>query len=143
MNPEKKLRVLIAKPGLDGHDRGARIIARGYRDAGFEVIYTGVHQTPEQIVSAAVQEDVDLVGLSCLSGAHQYLFSEVVKQLRDKGAADITVIGGGIIPEDDIPKLKEAGIKKVFLPGTPITEIIDWTSKNVKPVSSTAYSRRK
>jgi len=143
MSPEKKLRVLIAKPGLDGHDRGARIIARGYRDAGFEVVYTGVHQTPEQIVSAAVQEDVDLVGLSCLSGAHLYLFSEVVKQLKEKGAGDITVIGGGIIPDDDIPKLKEAGIKKVFLPGTPITEIIDWTSKNVKPVSSTAYSRRK
>jgi methylmalonyl-CoA mutase C-terminal domain/subunit len=142
MSPEKKLRVLIAKPGLDGHDRGARIIARGYRDAGFEVIYTGVHQTPEQIVSAAVQEDVDLVGLSCLSGAHLYLFSEVVKQLRDKGAGDITVIGGGIIPDDDIPKLKEAGIKKVFLPGTPITEIVDWTNKNVKPVSSTAYSRQ-
>ena len=143
MSPEKKLRVLIAKPGLDGHDRGARIIARGYRDAGFEVVYTGVHQTPEQIVSAAVQEDVDLVGLSCLSGAHLYLFSEVVKQLKEKGAGDITVIGGGIIPDDDIPKLKEAGIKKVFLPGTPITEIIDWTNKSVKPVSSTAYSRRK
>jgi len=141
MSPEKKLRVLIAKPGLDGHDRGARVIARGYRDAGFEVIYTGVHQTPEQIVSAAVQEDVDLVGLSCLSGAHLYLFSEVVKQLRDKGVGDITVIGGGIIPEDDIPKLREAGIKKVFLPGTSIAEIIDWTNKNVKPVSSTAYSR--
>jgi len=143
MSPEKKLRVLIAKPGLDGHDRGARIIARGYRDAGFEVIYTGVHQTPEQIVSAAVQEDVDLVGLSCLSGAHLYLFSEVVKQLRDKGAGDITVIGGGIIPDDDIPKLKEAGIKEVFLPGTPITEIVDWTNKNVKPVSSAAYCRQK
>lgn len=141
MSPEKKLRVLIAKPGLDGHDRGARVIARGYRDAGFEVIYTGVHQTPEQIVSAALQEDVDLVGLSCLSGAHLYLFSEVVKQLRDKGVGDITVIGGGIIPEDDIPKLREAGIKKVFLPGTSIAEIIDWTNKNVKPVSSTAYSR--
>jgi len=143
MSPEKKLRILIAKPGLDGHDRGARIIARGYRDAGFEVIYTGVHQTPEQVVSAAVQEDVDLVGLSCLSGAHLYLFAEVVKQLRNKGAGSITVIGGGIIPEDDIPKLKEAGIKKVFLPGTPVTEIIDWTNKNVKPISSTAYSRRK
>lgn len=126
---------------MDGHDRGARVIARGYRDAGFEVIYTGVHQTPEQIVSAAVQEDVDLVGLSCLSGAHLYLFSEVVKQLRDKGAGDITVIGGGIIPEDDIPRLRQAGIKKVFLPGTSIAEIIDWTNKNVKPVSSTAYSR--
>jgi len=137
MSSEKKLRILIAKPGLDGHDRGARIIARGYRDAGFEVIYTGVHQTPEQIASAAIQEDVDLVGLSCLSGAHLYLFIEVVKQLSEKGADDITVIGGGIIPEDDVPKLKEAGVKKVFLPGTPIAEIIEWTNKNVKPVSST------
>jgi len=143
MSPEKKLRILIAKPGLDGHDRGARIIARGYRDAGFEVIYTGVHQTPEQIVNAAIQEDVDLVGLSCLSGAHLHLFTEVVKQLREKGAGDIYVIGGGIIPEDDIPKLEEGGIKKVFLPGTSITEIVDWTNKNVKPVSSIAYPRRK
>ncbi|MFC1903817.1 cobalamin B12-binding domain-containing protein [Chloroflexota bacterium] len=134
MSPNKKLRVLIAKPGLDGHDRGARIIARGYRDAGFEVIYTGVHQTPEQIVNAAIQEDVNLVGLSCLSGAHLHLFAEVVKQLREKGASDITVIGGGIIPEDDIPKLKKAGIKKVFLPGTSITEIVDWTSKNLASI---------
>ena len=138
MSPEKRLRALIAKPGLDGHDRGARIIARGYRDAGFEVIYTGVHQTPEQIVSAAIQEDVDLVGLSCLSGAHLYLFSEVVKQLKERGADSITVIGGGIIPRDDIPKLKEAGIKKVFLPGTPLAEIINWTKKHVKPVDSAA-----
>ncbi len=138
MSPEKRLRVLIAKPGLDGHDRGARIIARGYRDAGFEVIYTGVHQTPEQIVSAAIQEDVDLVGLSCLSGAHLHLFSEVVKQLKERGADGITVIGGGIIPRDDIPKLKEAGIKKVFLPGTPLAEIINWTKKHVKPVDSAA-----
>ena len=133
MSPENKLRILIAKPGLDGHDRGARVIARGYRDAGFEVIYTGVHQTPEQIVSAAIQEDVDLVGLSCLSGAHLYLFSEVVKQLREKGAGDITVIGGGIIPEGDIPKLKKAGIKEVFPPGTSIAEIIGWTRKHVIP----------
>ena len=143
MSPEKKLRILVAKPGLDGHDRGARVIARGYRDAGFEVIYTGVHQTPEQIVNAAIQEDVDLVGLSCLSGAHLHLFTEVVKQLREKGAGDIYVIGGGIIPEDDIPKLEEGGIKKVFLPGTSITEIVDWTNKNVKPVGSIAYPRRK
>lgn len=134
MSPENRLRILIAKPGLDGHDRGARIIARGYRDAGFEVIYTGVHQTPEQIVSAAIQEDVDLVGLSCLSGAHRYLFTEVVKQLRENGAGDITVIGGGIIPEEDIPKLKEAGIKEVFLPGTPLQKILVWTKENVKPV---------
>ena len=134
MSPEKKLRILIAKPGLDGHDRGARIIARGYRDAGFEVIYTGVHQTPGQIVSAALQEDVDLVGLSCLSGAHLHLFSEVVQQLKEKGAGDITVIGGGIIPEEDIPALKEAGIREIFLPGAPLDGILDWTRENVKPV---------
>jgi len=134
MSPEKRLRVLIAKLGLDGHDRGARIIARSYRDAGFEVVYTGVHQTPEQVVSAAIQEDVDLVGLSCLSGAHMYLFREVVRQLREKGAGDITVIGGGIIPEDDIPKLKEAGIREIFLPGTPLEKILEWTKENVKCV---------
>lgn len=134
MNSGTKLRVLIAKPGLDGHDRGVKVVARGYREAGFEVIYTGLHQTPEQIVNAAIQEDVDLVGLSCLSGAHTYLFTEVVKQLREKGADDITVIGGGIIPEEDIPKLKEAGIKAIFLPGTPLDEIIKWTNENVKPV---------
>ncbi|HEX9975660.1 MAG TPA: cobalamin B12-binding domain-containing protein, partial [Dehalococcoidales bacterium] len=113
MNPERKLRVLIAKPGLDGHDRGAKIIARAYRDAGFEVVYLGLHQTPEQIVNAAIQEDVDLVGLSCLSGAHMHLFSAVVRQLRERGAGDVTVIGGGIIPKEDIPKLKKAGIKEV------------------------------
>lgn len=135
MERKRKLRVLVAKPGLDGHDRGARIIARGLRDAGFEVIYTGVHQTPEQIVNAAIQEDVDLVGLSCLSGAHLHLFSEVVRQLRTGGAGDITVIGGGIIPEEDIPRLKKAGIKHVFLPGTTIVEIVDWTLKNVRPDS--------
>jgi len=131
---QNKLRILIAKPGLDGHDRGARIIAKGYRDAGFEVIYTGVHQTPEQIVSTAIQEDVDLVGLSCLSGAHMYLFTEVVKQLSEKGAGNITVIGGGIIPEEDIPKLKEAGIREIFLPGTPLEKILAWTRENVKLV---------
>ena len=130
---EKKLRVLIAKPGLDGHDRGAKIVARGFRDAGFEVIYTGLHQIPEQIASAAIQEDVDLVGLSCLSGAHMHLFTEVVKQLTEKGVGDITVIGGGIIPKEDIPELKEAGIREVFLPGTPLEEIIGWTRENVKP----------
>jgi len=134
MSPERRLRVLIAKPGLDGHDRGARIIARGYRDAGFEVIYTGVHQTPQQIVSTAIQEDVDLVGLSCLSGAHMHTFREVVKQLAEKGAHDITVIGGGIIPPEDIPQLKEAGIREIFLPGTPLEKIIEWTKENVKPV---------
>ena len=134
MSPENKLRILIAKPGLDGHDRGARIIARGYRDAGFEVIYTGVHQTPGQIVSAALQEDVDLVGLSCLSGAHLHLFSAVVQQLKEKGAGDITVIGGGIIPEEDIPALKEAGIREIFLPGAYLDGILDWTRENIKPV---------
>jgi methylmalonyl-CoA mutase C-terminal domain/subunit len=133
MEPKRKLRVLIAKLGLDGHDRGARIVARGFRDAGFEVIYTGVHQTPEQVANAAVQEDVDLVGLSCLSGAHLYLFREVVKELKKRGADNITVIGGGIIPREDIPKLKEAGIKEIFLPGTPLDEILKWTEENVKP----------
>jgi len=133
MSLERKLRVLIAKPGLDGHDRGAKIVARGFRDAGFEVIYTGVHQIPEQIASAAIQEDVDLVGLSCLSGAHMHLFTEVVKQLTEKGVGEITVICGGIIPKEDIPGLKEAGIKEVFLPGTPLEEIIRWTRENVKP----------
>jgi len=133
MSLERKVRILIAKPGLDGHDRGAKVVARGYRDAGFEVIYTGVHQIPEQIVNAAIQEDVDLVGLSSLSGAHMHLFTEVVKQLRERGAGDITVIGGGIIPREDIPRLKEAGIKEVFLPGTPIEEIVKWTKENVKP----------
>jgi len=133
MSPEKKLRVLIAKPGLDGHDRGARIIARGYRDAGYEVIYTGVHQTPEQIVTAAIQEDVDLVGLSCLSGAHRHLFTEVARQLKENGAGEITVIGGGIIPPEDIPHLKQAGIREIFLPGTPLDKILAWTKKNVKP----------
>ena len=131
MSPERKVRVLIAKPGLDGHDRGVKIVARAYRDAGFEVIYTGVHQAPEQIVSAAIQEDVDLVGMSCLSGAHLHLFSEVVKQLREKGS-DIIVVGGGIIPKEDVPKLKESGIKEVFLPGTPLAQIISWTKENVK-----------
>ena len=134
MNLERKLRALLAKPGLDGHDRGVKVVARGYRDAGFEVIYTGLHQTPEQIVNAAIQEDVDLIALSCLSGAHMYLFTEVVKQLREKGINNVTVIGGGTIPREDIARLKEAGIKEVFLPGTPLREIIKWTKENVKPL---------
>ncbi len=142
MSPERRLRILIAKPGLDGHDRGARIIARSYRDAGFEVIYTGVHQTPEQIVSAAIQEDVDLVGLSCLSSVHLYLFTEVVKQLREKQAANITVIGGGVIPPEDIPRLKEAGIKEIFLPGTPLEKIIQWTKENIKPLKRLTSSSK-
>ena len=134
MAGERKLRVLVGKPGLDGHDRGVKIIARGFRDAGFEVIYTGLHQTPEQIVNAAVQEDVDLVGLSCLSGAHVHLFSEVIKQLRERGCGDMTVIAGGIIPAEDIPVLKKVGVKEIFLPGSPIQEIVDWVRKNVKPL---------
>ncbi len=137
---ERKIRILIAKPGLDGHDRGAKIVARGYRDAGFEVIYTGLHQAPEQIVAAAIQESVDLIGLSCHSNAHMHLFTEVVKQLREKGAGGITVIGGGVIPGADIPKLKEAGIEEVFLPGTPLEEIVNWTKENVKSLDrSGAY----
>lgn len=136
MRTEKKLRVLVAKPGLDGHDRGVKVIARGFRDAGHEVVYTGVHQTPEQIVSTAIQEDVDLVGLSCLSGAHLFLFSEVVRQLREQGAGDITVIGGGIIPDEDVPRLKEAGISEVFLPGTSLDAIMKWSEEHVRPAGS-------
>ena len=115
---ERKIRVLIAKPGLDGHDRGAKIIARALRDAGMEVIYTGLRQTPEQIVSAAVQEDVDAIGLSILSGAHNVLFPEIMRLLKEEGAHDIVVVAGGIIPEQDIPKLKAMGIREIFLPGT-------------------------
>lgn len=124
---------MVAKPGLDGHDRGAKIIARGFRDAGFEVIYTGLHQTPEQIVAAAIQEDVDGIGLSSLAGAHDYLFPRVVELLKEKGADDIVVFGGGIVPEEDISKLKEAGIKEIFTPGTPIEEAVNWVRRNIKP----------
>jgi methylmalonyl-CoA mutase C-terminal domain/subunit len=130
---ERKIRILVAKPGLDGHDRGARIIARAFRDAGFEVVYTGLHQTPEQIVSAAIQEDVDLIGLSSLAGAHLYLFQTVIDLLRSEGANDIMVIGGGIVPERDVVKLKVMGVGEVFLPGTPLETIVDWVRKNVKP----------
>jgi len=118
-------RVLIGKPGLDGHDRGAKVIARALRDSGFEVIYTGIRRTPEQIAAAAVQEDVDAVGLSLLSGAHLELFPEVVEHLKQRGAGDIPVIGGGIIPEEDLSALKEKGIRKVFTPGTSIREIVE------------------
>ena len=134
MANERKLRILLGKPGLDGHDRGVKVIARGFRDAGFEVIYTGLHQTPEEIVNAAIQEDADMVGLSCLSGAHLHLFSEVVRQLKERGAGDVTVVGGGIIPTEDIPALKKVGVKEVFLPGTPIQQTVDWVKKNVKPL---------
>jgi methylmalonyl-CoA mutase C-terminal domain/subunit len=128
-----KIRVLIAKPGLDGHDRGAKIIARGLRDAGFEVIYTGLHQTPEQIVATAIQEDVDAIGLSSLAGAHEYLFPRVMELLKEKGADDIIVWGGGIIPEEDIPKLKEYGIKEIFLPGSKVEDTVKWVKENVIP----------
>ena len=129
----KRIRILVAKPGLDGHDRGARVIARAFRDAGFEVVYTGLHQTPEQIAAAALQEDVDLIGLSVLSGAHMYLFKRVLELLKAKGADDVMVVGGGIIPEEDIPKLKKLGIKEIFLPGTPLDKIVGWVRDNVKP----------
>src|SRR3990170_4811419 len=122
----RKIRVLIAKPGLDGHDRGAKVIARALRDAGMEVIYTGLRQTPEDIVEAAIQEDVDAIGLSCLSGAHMALFLDVVKLLRKRKAGDIVVAGGGIIPEDDVPRLKKAGIKAVFGPGTPLSDVVSF-----------------
>jgi methylmalonyl-CoA mutase, C-terminal domain len=135
-NRERKTRVLIAKPGLDGHDRGAKVIARSYRDAGFEVVYLGLHQTPDQIVNAAVQEDVDLIGLSCHSGAHLFLFQEVIRLLGERGGEGIALIGGGIIPRDDISELKKAGVKEIFLPGTPMDKIIEWTRQNVRPASA-------
>jgi methylmalonyl-CoA mutase C-terminal domain/subunit len=122
---DRKIRVLIAKPGLDGHDRGAKIIARALRDAGMEVIYTGLRQTPEQIVAAAVQEDVDAIGLSILSGAHNVLFPEIMRLLKDESAEDIVVFAGGIIPEKDIPRMKEIGIREIFLPGTPTATAVD------------------
>ena len=119
-------RIVVAKPGLDGHDRGAKIVARALRDAGFEVIYTGLHQTPEQIVETAIQEDADAVGLSSHSGAHMTLFPRVVDLLRERGAADVLVFGGGIIPADDIPKLKEHGMAEIFTPGAPTSDIVTW-----------------
>jgi methylmalonyl-CoA mutase, C-terminal domain len=125
------LRILVAKPGLDGHDRGIKVVARALRDAGMEVIYTGLHQTPEQIASAAVQEDVDAIGLSCLSGAHMTLFPRIVELLRDQGGGEIVVFGGGVIPEADIPKLKEAGIAEIFTPGAPTGKIIEWVNGHV------------
>ncbi|KPK29615.1 MAG: methylmalonyl-CoA mutase [Nitrospira bacterium SG8_3] len=130
---KRKTRIMVAKPGLDGHDRGARIIARAYRDAGFEVVYTGLHQTPEEIVEAAIQEDVDMIGLSSLAGAHRYLFPRTVELLKERGAEDIVVCGGGIIPDDDIPRLKKAGIAEIFTPGTALDDIVKWVEENVKP----------
>ena len=124
--PEGKHRIIVAKPGLDGHDRGAKVVARALRDAGFEVIYTGLHQTPEQIVETAIQEDADAVGLSCHSGAHMTLFPKVVEGLRGQEAGEVFVFGGGIIPKGDIPKLEQAGIERIFTPGAPTTDIVAW-----------------
>jgi methylmalonyl-CoA mutase C-terminal domain/subunit len=125
------VRVIIAKPGLDGHDRGAKVVARALRDAGMEVIYTGLHQTPEQIVEAAVQEDADAIGLSIHSGAHMTLFPRVVELLRERGASDVVVFGGGIIPKEDIAVLKEQGIAEIFTPGAPTTAIVDWINASI------------
>ena len=128
---EKRLRILVAKPGLDGHDRGAKIIARALRDGGFEVIYTGLHQTPEMIAEAAVQEDADAVGLSVLSGAHMTLFPEVMRLLKERGAGEIAVFGGGIIPDDDAEKLKQMGVRQIFTPGASTEDIVKWVRENV------------
>jgi methylmalonyl-CoA mutase C-terminal domain/subunit len=131
--PTSPIRVVVAKPGLDGHDRGAKVVARALRDAGMEVVYTGLHQTPEQIVEAAIQEDADAVGLSVLSGAHMTLFAKVVDLLRERDASDIVVFGGGIIPDDDLPELERMGVAKVFTPGAATTEIVDWVRSHVDP----------
>jgi len=133
MPAEKKIRVLVAKPGLDGHDRGAKVIARALRDAGMEVIYTGLRQTPEMVVSAALQEDVDVIGLSILSGAHNAIIPRVMDLLRQNKMEDVLVVIGGIIPDQDIPGLKQAGVAGIFLPGTPMDQIVEFIRKNVKP----------
>jgi len=128
-----RLRILVAKPGLDGHDRGAKIIARALRDAGVEVIYTGLHQTPEMIAEAAIQEDVDAIGLSILSGAHNTLFPAIIKLIKEKGGDDIAIFGGGIIPEEDIATLKQAGVREIFTPGATTDDIVAWVHANVHP----------
>ena len=133
MTEERKLRILVAKPGLDGHDRGAKVVARSLRDAGMEVIYTGLHQTPEMIVASAIQEDVDAIGMSIMSGAHMTLMPAVVDGLRAKGAQDVVVFGGGIIPDDDIPELTKKGITGIFTPGTSTEAIVEWVRQNVRP----------
>jgi methylmalonyl-CoA mutase C-terminal domain/subunit len=138
VQPVRKLRVLVAKPGLDGHDRGAKVVARALRDAGFEVIYTGLHQTPDMIASAAVQEDVDAVGLSIMSGAHNTLFPAVMAALAKHGATDIAVFGGGIVPEEDAQRLEASGVRKVFRPGTSLDDIVKWVGENVTPLSTRA-----
>jgi methylmalonyl-CoA mutase C-terminal domain/subunit len=137
---EKKIRVLIAKPGLDGHDRGAKVICRALRDAGMEVIYTGLRRTPEEIVQAAVQEDVDIVGLSLLSGAHNTLFPRITRLMREQGAGDVMVIAGGIIPEQDVERLKAEGVAEVFLPGSSTEVIVEWIQKNIPPSSTEPIS---
>jgi methylmalonyl-CoA mutase C-terminal domain/subunit len=135
---EPKIRIVIAKPGLDGHDRGAKVVARALRDAGFEVIYTGLHQTPEMVVAAAIQEDADAIGLSILSGAHMTLFPRVVELLRERGVTDIVIFGGGIIPEEDAAALRAAGVAQVFTPGTSLETIVAWVREHVKPRGVTA-----
>ncbi|MFI0733245.1 cobalamin B12-binding domain-containing protein [Streptomyces sp. NPDC021225] len=130
------IRVVVAKPGLDGHDRGAKVIARALRDAGMEVIYTGLHQTPEQVVDTAIQEDADAIGMSILSGAHMTLFSKVIELLRERDAEDIKVFGGGIIPDADIPLLKELGVAEIFTPGATTASIVEWVRENVRPVAA-------
>ena len=133
MNQERKLRLLVGKVGLDGHDRGAKIVARALRDAGFEVIYTGLHQTPEMVVQTALQEDVDAISLSLLSGAHNYLFPRVLELLKEHGAEDVAVFGGGIVPDEEIEPLKEKGVLEIFTPGASTEEIIDWVRANIRP----------
>lgn len=129
---ERKIRVLVAKPGLDGHDRGAKVICRALRDAGMEVVYTGLRRTPEEIVNAAIQEDVDIIGLSILSGAHNVLFPKIMSLLKAKGAEDILVLAGGIIPERDIPEMKKIGISEIFLPGSSTNEIVKWIEEHIE-----------
>ena len=130
---DRKLRILVAKPGLDGHDRGAKVVARALADAGYEVVYTGLHQTPEMIAAAAVQEAVDAVGLSIMSGAHMTLFPAVIDALRTRGAGDVVVFGGGIVPKDDLPKLEQMGVAKIFTPGASTNEIVDWVETYLRP----------
>ncbi|RMF15104.1 MAG: cobalamin B12-binding domain-containing protein [Candidatus Dadabacteria bacterium] len=136
MQEQARIRILVGKPGLDGHDRGAKVVARALRDAGFEIIYTGLHQTAESIVSAAIEEDVDAIGLSILSGAHMTYFPKIRKLLQERGADDIIVFGGGIIPEDDLQALEQEGIARLFTPGTTTEEIIAWVRDNVRPKSA-------
>jgi len=133
VNEERKIRLLVGKVGLDGHDRGVKIVARAFRDAGFEVIYTGLHQTPQVVVNSAIQEDVDAISLSILSGAHNHLFPRVIELLKEQGADDIVVFGGGIVPDEDIPGLKAAGVLEIFTPGASTDDIIEWVRTNIRP----------